>query len=222
MKKNRTMRFAAVMLVIALITTCIISGTFAKYVTSGTDASDEARVAAWGVTVEATSANDMAVFGTEYAKDDGTASISVTVKADGDDKVVAPGTKGEGEAMITLSGTPEVAVEVAYTGEIVMEGWEVDNEYYCPIIFTIDGEDFDGQGYDSIDEFIADVSAALYTTEQYDPNTDLSELNEGHEVSWEWPIDVDDENDTALGDAAANGDAATISISLNATVTQID
>ena len=83
-------------------------------------------------------------------------------------------------------------------------------------------EEFDGQDYTDIDSFIADVSDALYTTEQYDPNTDLSDLNEGHQVSWEWPFEVDDEKDTALGDAAADGDPATISISLNATVTQID
>ena len=218
MKKNRTMRIAAVMLVFALITTCIISGSFAKYVTEGTAASDEARVAAWGVTVEADS--NLEVFKTEYELDDTTATVSLAVEAD--ENVVAPGTKNEGAAMITLRGTPEVAVEVAYTGEIEMEGWEVDGDYYCPIIFTIDGNEFDGQDYGDIDSFIADVSDSLYTTEQYDPNTDLSDLNEGHQVSWEWPFDVDDEKDTALGDAAAEDNAATISISLNATVTQID
>ena len=51
MKKNKFMRLASVMLMLCLITTCAISGTFAKYTTSGT-ATDTARVAKWGVGVE--------------------------------------------------------------------------------------------------------------------------------------------------------------------------
>ena len=44
MKKNKMMRIASVLLVAVILTTCAISGTFAKYVTSG-NGSDNARVA---------------------------------------------------------------------------------------------------------------------------------------------------------------------------------
>ena len=47
MKKNRIMRLASILLVCVLLTTSVISGTFAKYTTSQ-DASDSARVAHWG------------------------------------------------------------------------------------------------------------------------------------------------------------------------------
>ena len=47
MKKNRMMRLASILLVCVLLTTSVISGTFAKYTTSQ-DASDSARVAHWG------------------------------------------------------------------------------------------------------------------------------------------------------------------------------
>ena len=47
MKKNRMMRLAAFLLVCVLLTTSVISGTYAKYVSTTTD-SDSARVAKWG------------------------------------------------------------------------------------------------------------------------------------------------------------------------------
>ena len=68
MKKNIMMRLSALLLVAVLLTTCVISGTFAKYVTTGT-ATDSARVAKWGVTVEA-KLDDL--FVDEYKLDDTT------------------------------------------------------------------------------------------------------------------------------------------------------
>ena len=48
MKKNVMMRVASIMLVLVLMTSSVISGTFAKYVTDVTT-DDSARVARWGV-----------------------------------------------------------------------------------------------------------------------------------------------------------------------------
>ena len=47
MKKNRMMRLASILLVCVLLTTSVISGTFAKYTTSA-NSEDKARVAKWG------------------------------------------------------------------------------------------------------------------------------------------------------------------------------
>ena len=47
MRKNKMMRLASALLVAVLLSTCAISGTFAKYVTSSTG-TDKARVAYWG------------------------------------------------------------------------------------------------------------------------------------------------------------------------------
>jgi len=217
MKKNRTMRIAAVMMVLALITTCIISGSFAKYVTGADAASDDARVAAWGVTVIADS--ELELFKTSYTKDDRDTSIAVTVSAD--DAVVAPGTTNTGVAAVTLSGTPEVAVRVAYTGSFEVTGWEANGAFYCPLKITVGSTVIDGTNMTK-DAFENAVNAALNTTQDYAVGTDLSTLNAGKQVSWEWVFYVSEDNDikdTALGNLA---NAPTVSLSLSATVTQID
>lgn len=116
MKKNRMMRFASLVLVLTLLSTCAISGTFAKYTTT-TSGADSARVAKWGVQMGVS--DDTTLFKTTYAKDDasvtltGTANTTNSVNAENSKDVVAPGTKGSFEFFIT--GTPEVAVNVAIT-----------------------------------------------------------------------------------------------------------
>lgn len=121
MKKNKMMRLASWLLVLTLLTTCIISGTFAKYVTSD-EAEDTARVAKWGVTTTISGA----LFGEHYFSNDDTSQnqISTTytgsvdsikqgtpTKGDGGN-IVAPGTKSE-NMIINISGIPEVEGEVA-------------------------------------------------------------------------------------------------------------
>ena len=128
MKKNKMMRIASVLLVLTLISTCAISGTFAKYVTKA-EGSDSARVAKWGIVVEV---NGKTVFADKYAAEDedylaagGTYSVEAKA-AEGEeaDKVVAPGTDSTqvGDDLLTakVSGTPEVATR--YT--LVISDWE--------------------------------------------------------------------------------------------------
>ena len=108
MKKNRFLKVACAMVILCLITTCAVSTTFAKYTTGGS-ASDEARVAKWGV--EVTMDADPA-FANEYSK---TTNV-ITVKSDnGDEVVVAPGTSSSevaGGLKFAITGTPEVAVDI--------------------------------------------------------------------------------------------------------------
>lgn len=119
MKKNRTMRVMFVLLALTLLTTCAVSGTFAKYVTSA-GAEDSARVAKWGVlvTVEGNA------FGTEYKAEDEAylaADGTISVKAEDKAYVVAPGTSSElleKNLVATVSGKPEVAVRYALTGKV--------------------------------------------------------------------------------------------------------
>jgi hypothetical protein len=244
MKKNRMMRMASVLLVLALLTTCIISGTFAKYVTDD-KAENTARVAKFGVTVTAESN----LFAEEYTTDDttydvakvGTNSVVSTAASDDNklENVVAPGTKGT-LTKVTLSGTPEVAVVVSYSAIMKLDGWKVgDNEdYYCPIIITVDDEDISGLTFDDPGEFVSAVQTAIATHSQvYKANQDLSKISDDDAlaVSWRWVFDENsdtwteklnkgqtDEKDTALGKAAAAENAATIQLDVTTTVTQID
>lgn len=117
MKKNKMMRIASILMVATLITTCAISGTFAKYVTK-VEGTDTARVAKWGVLLTVSAEG---TFKTEYATDENEDNLpdpyatpyagEVSVKSSTKDKVVAPGTgMDEEEALIaTVTGTPEVA-----------------------------------------------------------------------------------------------------------------
>lgn len=103
MKKNRMMRLASGLLVAVLLSTCTISGTFAKYVTEGS-ASDTARVAKWGIEM---TVNGNDAFAEEY---DGTVKTSVE-----NQNLVAPGTASDPNNTVTfsLSGTPEVAFSLS-------------------------------------------------------------------------------------------------------------
>lgn len=109
MKKNKMMRIASILMVATLITTCAISGTFAKYITQA-EGADQARVAKWGIVLGMKADG---FFKTEYETDETAEKYGykgLSVKSDGSDKLglVAPGTTGAGfEA--TVKGAPEVA-----------------------------------------------------------------------------------------------------------------
>lgn len=116
MKKNKMMRLASILLVVTLLSTSVISGTFAKYTTTNT-AKDTARVAKWGVVITAQGN----LYGKNYATS--TESIPTTdtragnlsVMSSNDSKVLAPGTKSEHGLSFDLNGTPEVRTEVTVT-----------------------------------------------------------------------------------------------------------
>ncbi len=107
------LRIASVLLVAVLLTTCIISGAFAKYITTANGA-DQAQVAKFGVNI--TVADDFGAFATQYDKEDnqyaGTLAVqSNTSVGDNTDNRVAPGTKGQ--MSFSITGTPEVAVRLS-------------------------------------------------------------------------------------------------------------
>ena len=136
MKKNRILRLASVMLMLCLITTCAISGTFAKYTTNGT-ATDSARVAKFGVVVASTGAFATEdTFGLTYTKADANYTLG-TNSVVSDVQVVAPGTEGT-LAAVSVTGQPEVAVSVKYTGALTLTNWTTDgSDEYCPIVITV-------------------------------------------------------------------------------------
>lgn len=244
MKKNRTMRVAALLLALTLMTSCFVGGTFAKY-TSSDNGSDMARVAKWGVEV----AIDATMFADAYKDEavtwtENETSTDITVQADTKNtKVVAPGTEGD-LAGFTVTGTPEVDVEVVYTAELTLENWEINGDEYCPIIFTVNSVDYyigmntvtvGGTDYTPTDiaGLIEVVEAAIVASyAYYHTNTDLSAVNDDLTISWRWEyvkstVDFqDDDLDTKLGNQAASGtdgiEAATIKLEVSMTITQVN
>ncbi len=135
MKKNKALRAASALLVLTLLTTSIIGGTFAKYTTSDS-ATDTARVAKFGVLVTVSGSLFADSYKEEPVTDNSATVIAYnrSAAADGDD-VVAPGTENDTGITFGLSGTPEVSTEVKYE---VVDTTEDSKDYSN--IWLADGE----------------------------------------------------------------------------------
>ena len=237
MKKNVMMRVASLLMVCVLATTCGISGTFAKYVTKA-DAQDDARVAKWGVTIGVVSET---AFGEKY--NNTVVADGVKVVSTGGD-VVAPGTEGT-LGTVAIAGQPEVMVDVAVDVNFEIAGWVVpDAINYFPIAIVVAGEVVDIDVDATVEDIEEAVEAAVLEAVfgnadaitidggvsskvvRYDANHNFGVAGDTDvTVGWYWPFYVSeqfDKYDTALGDQAAAGDAATIEFSISISVTQVD
>jgi len=221
--RNTMLRIASVLLVAVMLTTALVGGVFAKYITNVDEYSDSAIVADWGVAISFN--NDADVFANAY--DD-----SVIAKAETTYDLVAPGTASKKAVALTITGTPEVDYKVEKTATVTLTGWIVDAADYCPIVFTVkagsaEAVDYkiDGVNITSVAELEDAVEAAITASNNANINANTT-LNTVHDVtvSWAWAFEGnDDVKDTKLGDAAASSDTApSISISIDATVTQLD
>ena len=219
MLKNKYIKLASILLMLCLITTCGVCGTFAKYTTGGT-ATDSARVAKWGVNVTVDGDN---AFKAAYN--------STVASVDGTTKVVAPGT-GNDLVNVTITGTPEVAVAITYEPSLTLTGWTDGANEYCPIIFTVGDDTYgmtgmrDSNGdladyqYSSVDNLIDGVINAIEAKNgEYAPGTSL-DGKANISTSWDWAFTGNsDINDTILGTAEIS---PSIEFSLIVSVTQID
>ncbi len=221
MKKHSAWRLAGLLLVLVLVTSCFVGGTFAKYVTGGTG-TDTARVAKFGVTVTANGST----FAADYATDDTSvaSTISKSVVSSDNSKLVAPGTSGN-MTSVTLAGTPEVAVNVKYEATFTLnDEWkDAGDNFYCPLEIKVGTTTYKGTAYTSADEFAAAVEAAIEVySKNYTANNNLATTATAPAVSWSWAFEGDNVKDTYLGDQAAAGHAATVTLTVVTTVTQID
>ncbi len=250
MKKNVMMRVASVLMVAVLLTTCAISGTFAKYVTSD-NVSDTARVAKWGVTVTTTgtlfaeSYKDIPVVSATDTDD--TITVQVKDYASVEQNVVAPGTKNETGMTFQLKGTPEVDTNVVialdvkdivlpagtykdYTTGKTDDTFTIDTDY-TPVVFTLYNKDkatvLATGTAKTIETYLEGLSKV------YQTNTDLSTIatntNGEYVLTWAWAFDGNDKADTYLGNVAAGivddapaGCSTDVSVGITITVTQVD
>lgn len=218
MKKNKMMRLASAMMVTTLMTTSVISGTFAKYVTSD-DANDVARVAKFGVTVTAAGSlfADTYKLGTNTPGEDGEDVATLSVDSDNGDNVVAPGTKNVEGLTFTVNGKPEVdvavALEVTNKDGSVTENEDLEEIFLAkksglPDMTTGNDEDvFENTAdYYPIVYIVTCTGTAADTqtfttlkamadwlettfTKEYDANTDLSTVIGAINITWNWDFD---------------------------------
>lgn len=149
MKKNKSMRLAGGLMIATMLSTSIVSGTYAKYVTSD-NAEDSARVAKFGVTVTASgSLFDKTYYAVNNANNgnkpgNGTAdtdNTTLTVESLEDDNVVAPGTKNDDGITFAIAGTPEVDVKLDVVVDEVKEVFLKGTTTKLPDMTTGDAED---------------------------------------------------------------------------------
>lgn len=220
MKKNKMMRIASFLLVAVLLSTSVISGTFAKYVTSDSVA-DSARVAKFGVVVTATGS----LFERSYTTADANAATDgdtdgLSVVSSNEQDVVAPGTGNANGLDISVTGQPEVDVRVNFTfGE-----WDEDvflaaktglpdmttgnatdtfanDAVYYPVVYTLTkgGQTVATGNLETIKNYITANYAGYYNA-----NENLTEKIGALKLTWDWAFDQGkDKQDTLLGDLAA-------------------
>ena len=219
MKKNRMMRLASVLLVCVLLTTSVISGTFAKYTTSATG-SDKARVAHWGFTADATI--ELELFENVYTMGNSPAWATNSVVSNDDADVIAPGTTGSDSFGFNFDDT---APEVAYTFEVSTAGSTCADSIKNNgnIIWSLDGVAC--ANWDALIAAIEALDGNAYGVANCVPNSmpaGFENVGQVHTVSWEWVFETDDaanEVDTYMGN---NNFTDKVELIITITATQVD
>lgn len=219
MKKNKIMRLAGVLLIAVMLTMSIVSGTFAKYVTSDS-VEDSARVAKFGVVVAGNGSlfdkNYFAVNQSESNepagnKKDNKAGTILTVESSNDDNLVAPGTTNDKDNPFTIAvtGKPEVDVQVDVDidntlSEIFLtkknnlpdmtnlgETGKFNNPAaYYPVVFTLT------QTIDGTSNVVAEGRLTTIQTKlksfagYYNANTNLAEKIGTLTLTWKWDFEL--------------------------------
>lgn len=209
MRKNKMMRTASALLVATLLTTSVISGTFAKY-TSTASAEDSARVAKWSFKVGdkdivANETISFDLFNTVKEADTENTEEHLQ-KTDG--TIIAPGTGGSFDIVLTNESevTAKYAIDFTET-----------NESKVPVEYKI--------GTDG--EWTADISTLnIKASDSAEDTLAYANGTKTITVYWRWAYEAadtpvkeqSDVNDTKLGAAST----ATVAVSAKITATQVD
>lgn len=245
MKKNTMMRLASVLLVCVLLTTSVISGTFAKYSTS-VESSDSARVAYWGFQ----SSNSIDLNGLF-------AAMYTNVDAQNDKDVIAPGTSGSAtfafaydetvkanDSDLSMTG-PEVAYDFTITVEASCDEYILNNKN---IVWKLDDAGVELTWAQLIAKIVELSGATSVTANENGTTTATVRYSAGqlptefatddteHTIYWLWKYDggtatydhdndpntaalTQDQYDTLMGNMAEMDD---VSIKITITATQAD
>ncbi|MBQ4121379.1 MAG: hypothetical protein IJD35_05125 [Clostridia bacterium] len=218
MKKNKMMRIASVLLVAVLLSTCAISGTFAKYTTTATT-SDSARVAKWGFNTASINFEDL------FA-----ASYSNVAAGSDETAIIAPGTKGEVAFKFENATT---APEVAYSFTVSTTGSTCDQKIEDNVNITWALAKTDEKAsavYGTWDELIAKLEA-LDGDKTYAAGEIPIMVDTEYTILWNWAFENTNDgnadsnaavkNDSWIGNEAVAGDI-TVTLQITITATQID
>lgn len=207
MQKNKMMRTASVLLVAVLLSTCAISGTFAKYVTDQT-VTATATVAKWSVKIDntditVTGSNPTVTFELFDTACDLATNGNVTTTEDADIKtdgqIIAPGSGGKGDFVITNESQVKAKYSIVFSV----------NAAGVPLEFSTDNNIWKS----------ADEIATLNTNDNLAMENGTATIT----LYWRWVFtDTNDGNrnqsDTTLGIAGTASPTVTATV----TVEQVD
>ena len=223
MKKNTFMRLAAVLLVLTLLSTSVIGGTFAKYTTT-VSSSDSARVAKWG-------------FNTASIDFENLFAASYDNVKDGSDElaIIAPGTKGSASFKFENS-LENVNPEVAYT--FTVSTADSSCAEYIQNNANIQWALFEGSqaqaeaatnvsygNWNQLISAIENLAGDGHTkgAKQYDVGEIPDMIDQDYPILWQWTFDNSDDanaaatNDSFLGNQAVASDlVATLKVTISA------
>lgn len=227
MKSNKIMRCASALLAVALLSTCAISGTFAKYVTS-TTGGDNARVAHWGFNEPATVEIDL--FSNKYD------NVLSNNTVDGIKNVIAPGTSQTSTFGFNYDyyaanaageniGAPEVNYKLTVDPTITGNYDGLDEN--ASFKWTLQKDNGEIAKYNTAADLIAAVKALSGDesgTCEYAAGNQPTFFNQDHHkctVGWIWDFEGADEADTALGNAQGL-DLENVTFKITITAEQVD
>lgn len=232
MKKNKKIStILTSLLALSVLTTTIVGGTLAYY-THNQSFNGNARVAQAHVNIT----KDGTIFNNIYGIDDSTATSKGLCAVISDDDIVAPGTNGS--FSFDFQGATEVMLMAEYESVFNLNSnWhDAEGNYYCPLEITISTKSVNnpsdvhtttisGNSYDSVEAFKSAVLAGI-TYSEYIPAGMSFIIYDPLTVSWSWPFDSENDpdhsKDTYLLEQAYSGNAATVSLGMNARFTQVD
>ena len=197
-RSSMMVRLVAVLAVTMMFTMCFVGGTFAKYTSSGTG-TDTATVAKWSFKVGETdiATTDTFTFDLFKTIKDSDGSNNETEMNPVDGSIIAPGTQGSFDLVLTNASQVTAQYAIDYT---------VTNNNDIPVKFSVDG----GTTWTND---LADVAASDST--KLAANSGTTTIK----VQWKWDFNgSDDSFDTALG----IGGNAVLTVKAEVTATQVD
>ena len=221
MTKNKAMRLGSVMLVLALLTTCAISGTFAKYTAEQT-ATDNARVAYWGW-----QSNEAVTFDL-FGETENNVTMASGV-GDNYENVIAPGTANSTDLTFEYNKyktdkitAPEVGYDFTVAATSTGTTTNLDANKNFKWVLTTNGTDVEYDTIKGLTDAISNLSASGVSAGSQPSTID----GKTFKVGWKWLFDDSstgaqdqDELDTTMGNA---DELEGVTITITTTVTQKD
>lgn len=216
-KKNslKSIRTAVGMAIAVLLTTCLIGGTFARYISGATEYAD-ARVAYWGFD-DAASIEITDLFSESYTN----------VQSSNGSNVIAPGTEGSASFSFAFQPGEASAPEVAYRFSISATGSCSDDILDNPMIqFKLDNGSYGTWSalLSSIEALAGDASGMKTYSAGTLPAAFTTASNT-HTIYWRWVFeDADDPDDQNAMDSlmGTQDELGTVHLELSVVAAQLD